>query len=70
MRPPLAGKRAAARRLAAQVRSRLAPAQRVAPGTQPARPPAPTPEDAAVRIDAARERLRASIRAPDDDRAG
>lgn len=69
MRPPLAGKRAAARRLAAQVRSRLAPVQRVAPGMQPARPPAPTPEDAAARIDAARERLRASIRAPDDDRA-
>ncbi len=80
MRPPLAGKRAAARRLAEQVRRRLEPVERVLPVRLPgfeaggeraqaavpderaAAPPAP--EDAAARIDAARERLRATIEPP------
>ena len=78
MRPPLAGRRAAARRLAAQVRERLEPVERVLPvklpgfggGERPQidRPTvaASTPDDAAARIDAARERLRASIEPPDD----
>lgn len=79
MRPPLAGKRAAARRLAEQVRRRLEPVERVLPVKLPgagsagasssgavrerARP-APGPEDAAARIDAARRRLRATIEPP------
>lgn len=62
MRPPLAGKRAAARRLAAQMRRRLEPVQRVLPVSLRE----PTPEQAAARIDAARERLRASIDPPDE----
>lgn len=81
MRPPLAGKRAAARRLAEQVRRRLEPVERVLPvrlpgfeggGNEraeavpagPEREPGPTPQDAAARIDAARERLRATIEPP------
>ena len=78
MRPPLAGRRAAARRLAAQVRERLEPVERVLPVRLPGfaagersqddGPPeaAVTPDDAAARIDAARERLRASIEPPGD----
>lgn len=79
MRPPLAGKRAAARRLATQVRRRLEPVERVLPvrlpGFEDAAAPspspapdrgAPAPQDAAARIDAARERLRATIEPPDD----
>lgn len=80
MRPPLAGKRAAARRLAEEVRRRLEPVERVLPvrlpgfgqdssavapaaaGEAPAS--SPSPEDAAARIDAARERLRATIEPP------
>ncbi|CAA9498289.1 MAG: hypothetical protein AVDCRST_MAG67-1685 [uncultured Solirubrobacteraceae bacterium] len=92
MRPPLAGKRAAARRLGAQVRRRLEPVQRVLPVRRPgveapeqqpppsgapgqvaavagAQPQEPTPDDAAARIDAARERLRASIAPPDEPEA-
>ena len=77
MRPPLAGKRAAARRLAEQVRRRLEPVERVLPVKLPGAPtglpgaeertraaPAPAPEDAAARIDAARRRLRATIEPP------
>jgi len=39
------------------------------PASLPARPvaPPPSPEDAAARIDAARERLRAKIEPPADD---
>jgi hypothetical protein len=88
MRPPLAGKRAAALRLAGEVRRRLEPVERVLPvrlpgfgaGQQPAlakgereaaaaQPTAPTPEDAAARIDAARERLQATIDPPGDSDA-
>ena len=82
MRPPLAGKRAAARRLAEEVRRRLEPVERVLPvrlpgfgqdapqasaataGEAPSR--SPSPEDVAARIDAARERLRATIEPPAD----
>lgn len=68
MRPPLAGKRAAARRLAEQVRRRLpvfdGGGERVQAVPAQAAAAAPTPEDAAARIDAARARLRASIEAP------
>ncbi len=69
MRPPLAGKRATARRLAEQLRRRLKAPERVdaAPAVHTAAEPAtptPTPQDAAARIDAARERLRATIVAP------
>jgi|GEM_PF-2617223 len=72
MRPPLAGRRAAGRRLAEQVRRRLLSVQRVLPEKraaaaapeQAAAVPAPTPEDAAARIDEARERLRATIEPP------
>lgn len=87
MRPPLAGKRSAARRLAGQLRRRLEPVERVLPvklpgfdgggehvaatlaAPDPARAPvpAPSPEDAAARIDAARERLRATIEPPPPD---
>ncbi len=70
MRPPLAGKRAAALRLAEQVRRRLKPVERVnaAPSVRAAAtPPAPAPHDAAARIDAARERLRATIVPPSDE---
>lgn len=77
MRPPLAGRRAAARRLAAQVRRRLEPVERVlslkaprrergAPAPGVAAPRAEGPEDPAARIDAARERLRATIEPPRD----
>ena len=79
MRPPLAGKRAAARRLAEEVRRRLEPVERVLPVRLPgfaqvasrdaaaASPsPSPSPEDVAARIDAARERLRATIEPPAD----
>ena len=80
MRPPLAGKRAAARRLTEDLRRRLGPIERLVPvrlpgaprsgGGPPAPAPAPAPtdaEDAAARIDAARARLRASIDPPADD---
>ena len=74
MRPPLAGKRDAARRLAAEIRGRLGLAQ---PGgappraqAAPAAPAAPAAlSSAAARIDAARERLRSTV-APPDDAAG
>lgn len=78
MRPPLAGKGAAVRRLAEQVRRRLEPVERVLPvklpgfegageraeAAMPEPGPKLTPEDAAARIDAARERLRATIEPP------
>lgn len=79
MRPPLAGKRSAARRLAGELRRRLEPIERLLPVTLPGagsasepageRGPgraAPAPEDAAARIDAARARLRATIEPPAD----
>ena len=85
MRPPLAGKRAAARRLAQDVRRRLEPVERMLPvrlpgaGDPPQSPraggdrggrPAPTPEETAARIDAARARLRATIEPPPEDGDG
>jgi hypothetical protein len=88
MRPPLAGKRAAALRLAGAVRRRLEPVERVLPVRLPgfgateqpalpeserdaaaAQPAPPTPADVAARIDAARERLRATIDPPGDSDA-
>jgi hypothetical protein len=64
-------------RLVGEVRRRLQPVERRLPvhlpgfGGAPAQPePAAlpsTPEDAAARIDAARERLRATIEPPADD---
>lgn len=68
MRPPLAGKRAAARRLAEEVRRWLPGMQggereRVAPAVRSE----PTPEEAAARIDAARARLKATIEPPAAD---
>lgn len=81
MRPPLAGRRAAARRLAEEVRRRLEPVERVLPVKLPGieRSSAPdvaalpeceaSPEGAAARIDAARERLRAAIE-PREERDG
>ena len=71
MRPPLAGRRAAARRLAGDLRRRLGAAD--ADGdAEPAAPqeapqPPVTPEQAAHRLDAARARLRSTIAPPDDD---
>jgi hypothetical protein len=86
MRPPLAGKRSAARRLAEDVRRRLEPVERVLPVKLPGFEgrdgradvrPAPEAAEAteraelsadelAARIDAARERLRATIEPPAD----
>ncbi|HVF79927.1 MAG TPA: hypothetical protein VNA28_16665 [Solirubrobacteraceae bacterium] len=51
MRPPLAGKRDAARRLAAQVRLRLAPAERAVPAVvQTPIDPSVTPRDAGPEV--------------------
>lgn len=88
MRRPPAGKRAAALRLAGEVRRRLEPVERLLPVRLPgfgateqpalaererdaaaARPASPTPEEAAARLDAARERLRATIDPPGDGNA-
>jgi len=88
MRPPLAGRRAVALRLAGELRRRLEPVERVLPvrlpgfgtaeeppvagterGAAASGPVGPAPEDAAARIDAARERLRATIDPPDDNDA-
>ena len=80
MRPPLAGRREAARRLAGEVRRLLGPVERVLPVRLPGfggaddapqpepRSPSPSPEEAAARIDAARARLRATIEPPADER--
>jgi hypothetical protein len=76
MRPPPAGKRTVALRLAGEVRRRLESVERLLPvhlpgfGGVPAPEPAaltPAPEDAAARIDAARARLRATIEPPADE---
>ena len=70
MRPPLAGKRAAARRLAQEVRRRLPGSQggdRDQAAPSPAARSEPTPEEAAARIDAARARLKATIEPPAAD---
>jgi hypothetical protein len=63
MRPPLAGRREAARRLAAELRGRLGPKRG---GDAPRGPQPATGDDAAARIDAARERLRSTVAAPED----
>lgn len=89
MRPPLAGKRAAARRLADEVRRRLEPVERALPVKLPGRASAatdagggagrrdapagraaPTADETAARIDAARARLRATIEPPPEDGDG
>jgi hypothetical protein len=75
MRSPLAGRRAAARRLAEEVRRRLDPTDEEHRGalarSEDAAPAAssapPGPLDPAARIDAARARLRATIEPPPDD---
>lgn len=80
MRPPPAGRWAAARRLAEQVRRRLEPVERMLPVKLPGAAGAPevsedpaqrarggsSPDDGAARLDAARERLRATIEAPEE----
>ncbi len=69
MRPPLAGRRDAARRLAGDLRRRLGMPNAGPPAPQPPQePPQPpmTGEQAAHRIDAARARLRSTIVPPDD----
>lgn len=67
MRPPLEGRRTAARRLAADVRRRLGLADPEPAGPIEPPPPPVTGEQAAHRIDAARARLRATITPPEDD---
>ena len=70
MRPPLAGRRDAARKLAGDLRRKLG-----MPSSYPPTPPAPqepppapmTGEQAAHRIDAARARLRSTIVPPEDE---
>jgi hypothetical protein len=63
--PALGGKGDAARRLAGGVwRWFGLSGAAAAPGP----PPSPGGDDAAARIDAARERLRSTIAAPDDER--
>jgi hypothetical protein len=64
---PLAGKRDAARRLAGDVWRWFGLTGSPATPGQPAS--ASGGEDAAARIDAARERLRSTIAAPDDEPA-
>lgn len=70
MKPPLAGKRGPARKLAGDLRRRLGLPD-VGPPTPPPpqEPPAPPmdPEQAAHRLDAARARLRATIAPPQDE---
>jgi hypothetical protein len=67
VRPPLAGRREAARRFAGDLRRRLGLPETGPPA--PTEPPAPpvTGEQAAHRIDAARARLRSTITPPEDD---
>lgn len=70
MRPPLAGRREAARRLAGDLRRRLGMPNAGPPTPPPPQePPAPpmTGEQAAHRIDAARARLKATIVPPEED---
>ncbi len=70
MRPPLAGRRDAARKFAGDLRRRLG-----MPNSSPPTPPEPqeapappmTGEQAAHRIDAARARLKATIVPPEDE---
>ncbi len=68
MRPPLAGRRGAARRLAGDLRRRLGMPEPGPPPPQAAPREPVTAEQAAHRIDAARARLRSTIAAPDDER--
>jgi hypothetical protein len=67
MKPPLSGRRDAARRLAGDLRRRLGMPDAGPPPPQEAPAPPMDPEQAAHRIDAARARLRSTIAAPDDD---
>jgi hypothetical protein len=67
VRPPLAGRRAAARKLAGDLRRRLGVADAEPPEPQAAPPPPVDGEQAAHRIDAARARLRSTIVAPDEN---
>jgi hypothetical protein len=62
---PLRGSREAARRLAGDVWRWFGLSGN--PGTPGSLPSASAGEDAAARIDAARERLRSTIAAPDDE---
>ena len=65
---PLRGSRDAARRVAGDVWRWFGLSG--SPATPASAPSAPAGEDAAARIDAARERLRSTIAAPDDDAGG
>jgi hypothetical protein len=67
MRPPLPGRRGAARKLAGDLRRRLGLPDLGPPPPQEPPPEPVTPEQAAHRIDAARARLRSTIASPDDD---
>jgi hypothetical protein len=75
MRQAVAGDRAAVRRLAGEVLRRLGLTAEpsLVPPPGPGAGPGPAPaagEEAAARIDAARERLRSRIAAPEDEREG
>jgi len=71
VRPPLAGRREAARRLAGDVRRRLGlPAGGAVPPVVEPPPPPMTADQAAHRIDAARARLRATITPPEEGERG
>jgi hypothetical protein len=65
--PALGGKGDAARRLAGGVWRWFGLS---GAGAAPGPPPSPGSDEAAARIDAARERLRSTIAAPDDERGG
>ena len=67
MRPPLAGRRAAARKLAGDLRRRLGVPDNGPPPPQEPPPPPMTGDQAAHRIDAARARLKATIAPPDEE---
>lgn len=67
MKPPLSGKRGAARKLAGDLRRRLGMPDLGPPPPQAPPTPPVDPDQAAHRIDAARARLRSTIAPPDDD---
>jgi hypothetical protein len=78
VRPPLAGKGGAVRRLAGKVRRQKPATDASSHADDPFSPPEPAPEpeprapltpaEAEARIDAARDRLRATIEPPDLER--
>jgi len=70
VRPPLAGRREAARRLAGDLRRKLGMPDTGPPAPQEPPPPPMTGEQAAHRIDAARARLRSTIVPPEEEQGG